>query len=610
MRSLKMDRRITLRLMSVLLVPTSLGSVGCTVPWMHKEVPSELEKQSKAVEEVLKSENRPRMIGDASIILGMDIQEYEGFGIVNGLMDTGGEVKPSPQRDFILRELRADGIDSPNQAITGKTTALVKVKAYANPGSSKGDSSDVIVELSDQCEATSLRNGWLMPCRIQEMQLLGGSIRSSDLKARGQGSLVILPTSITKEDNTNPVRAVILGGAKLLDNRRFSLRIRPSVRHVTTAAAMSRAINDRYWMMDGNERKGVATAKNDGVIQLEIPGKYRPDIQHYTDLIGAIGFLETKEDLEARIEKCKRLINEPTTARQTCLELEAIGKDGIPILVSGLSNPNNEVRFYSAYSLAHLEHASAVPVLGELARDVTEFRPLCLTALQIMEHFSAKEKLEELLQDKEPEVRYGSLLALRKRNSRDWTVAGQQIGDLTRLVTIPSDTPLICFSLEESPEVAVFGNNPAVVMDRFFEVNQRMTMRPESNGQIRVVRFQPNDEDLVAVASPDLASVIEAFRRVGGTYNDLLCWMEEADKNHWIPSPLCLNPRPHAGRVYYRNGAPKKPTSATLVNDTPKNEDVDTESSVAAEDSDVKTTSSEDTREAKSNSFWSWWTKK
>ncbi len=605
MASYKLINDFQVPLLGIILATNCVGFTGCTVPWMKKEAPTELEKQSKAVEDVLKSEDRPRLISDASVILGVDLQEYEGYGLVNGLMDTGGDVKPSPQRDFILRELRANGVESPNQVLNSKSTALVRLKAFAPPGCNRGDTSDVVVELSDQCEATSLRNGWLMPARIQEMQLLGGAVRSSDLKARGQGSLVILPTSVTKDESVNVRKAVILGGATLVDNRRFSLRIRPSVRHVTTAAAMSRSINDRYYVQDGNERKGVATAKNDGVIQLEIPGKYRPDVQHYTDLLGAIAFLETSEELVERIEKCKRLMNEPTTSRQACLELEAIGKDAIPILAESLNHADDEIRFYVAYSLAHLDHPPAVAVLADLARKVPEFRPLCLSGLQIMEHYSAKEQLEELLQDPEPEVRYGALLALRKRNPRDWTVAGTQIGQLTRLVTIPSDHARICFSLEESPEVVIFGNNPGVYMDHFYEVNPRMTMKTEPNGQIRIVRFQPNDEDLVAIVAPDLTSVIEGFRSVGGTYNDLLCWMEDANRHHWIPTELSLNPRPHAGRVYHRNGEAKG-TGTLVKNQSSENSSGGKDTSFIGPD---KTT--EEPREAKSsNSFWSWWSKK
>jgi hypothetical protein len=565
---------------------------GCTAPWTQKAPKSELEKKTESVQEVLQSEERPRLVGEAASLLWMDIHEYEGFGLVNGLPETGGDVKPSQQRDYILRELRANNVDKPNEVLASKATALVRMKMYANPGVAKGEATDVIVELSDQCEATSLRNGWLMPSRIMEMQLVGNQTKSSDIKARASGPLVILPTCITKEDSVNVTRAVILGGARMVEGRKFGLRVKESVRHATTSAAISRAINDRYFFHNGSERKGVASSKNDSLIMLETPSKFNWDVQHYTDVLLSIVFLENRTELEERMDKCRQRMNEPTIARQACLELEAIGKEAIPILEKGLTSSDRELRFYAAYSLAYLYHPAAAPVLAELAKTVPEFRPLCLTGLQVLDHFSAKDQLETLLQDPEPETRYGALLALRNRNPRDLSVRGQPIGEMTNFVMIPSSVPLVAVSLEQRPEVAVFGDSPAVNMQGYFEINPRLTMRRDENGQIYLVRFQKGDEDLVARVAPDCLSVLEGIRTVGGTYNDVIVWLDEAKRNNWIEAPIEFNPKPHAGRVYHRNG-PEKNTEKDIERDTASNE--------------VKTDIVTDAESSESKSNWWFW---
>jgi len=546
---------------------------GCTAPWTQKPLKSELEKKTESVQEVLQSEERPRLVGEAASLLWMDIHEYEGFGLVNGLPATGGDVKPSQQRDYILKELRANNVDKPNEVLASKATALVRMKTYANPGVARGETTDVIVELSDQCEATSLRNGWLMPSRIMEMQLLGNQTRSSEVKARATGPLVILPTSVTKEDSVNVTRAVILGGARMVESRKFGLRVKESVRHATTSAAISRALNDRYYFHNGSERKGVASSKNDSLIMLETPSKFNWDVQHYTDVLLAIVFLENRTELEERMVKCRQRMNEPTIARQACLELEAIGKEAIPILEKGLTSSDRELRFYAAYSLAYLDHPAAAPVLAELAKTVPEFRPLCLIGLQVLDHFSAKDQLETLLQDPEPETRYGALLAIRNRNSRDLSVRGQPVGDMTNVVMIPSSTPLVAVSLEQRPEIVIFGNSPAVTMQGYFEVNPRLTMRRDENGQIHLVRFQKGDEDLVARVAPDCVSVLEGFRTVGGTYNDVIVWLDEAKRNNWLESPIEFNPRPHAGRIYHRKSSDEDTASKQVKIDFATDED-------------------------------------
>jgi hypothetical protein len=251
------------------------------------------------------------------------------------------------------------------------------------------------------------------------------------------------------------------------------------------------------------------------------------------------------------------LIAEPTAARQACLELEALGKEGIPALEESLQNANPEIRFYAAYSLAYLDHPPAIPVLKELAIAIPEFRPLCLTGLQLHKHYLAKETLEQLLHEEEPELRYGALLALRRRDTHDALSQGTKIGDLAHVVQIPSHKPMVAVSLQERPEIAIFGENCAVTMKEFFEVNPRLTMRNEADGQIRIVRFQPSDEDLTAIVAPDLLSVLEGFRSIGGTYNDVVTWLDEASRQNWIAAPIVMNPRPTAGRVYHRSAEAK-----------------------------------------------------
>ena len=539
-----------------------LLTAGCSVPWTQKEPESELHKRRDAIQEVLRSDERPQLIGDAVAIVGTDTREYEGFGIVNGLMDTGGDVRPGSQRNFILNEMRAEGVNTPNLVLGSKTTAMARLRVFVGPECAKGDLVDLAVEVADDCDASSLRNGWLMPSRIHEMQFLGGSNRQSELKARAHGALVILPASVTKKE-LNSRSAVVLGGAKVLESRTFIIRIRDTLRHVTTAAAISRAINEHYSFYDGAERKGVASAKNDKVIQLEIPARHRWDIQHYTDTILAIGFVEESDERTARIARCRRLLTEPTAARQASLELEAMGKEGVPALEEGLQSDNPEIRFYAAYSLAYLDHSPAVPVLRELAKTVPEFRPLCLTGLQLLKHHSAKDALELLLQEDEAELRYGALLALRRRDAQDAIVQGTRVGDLTHVVSVPSNKPLVTVSLQERPEIVIFGENIGVQMKDFFEVNSRLVMRSEPDGQIRLVRFQPSDENLTAIVSPDLSSVVEGFQKIGGKYNDIVCWLDEASRQNWLSAPIAMNPRPMAGRVYYRDAEAKARNEAS-----------------------------------------------
>ncbi len=577
----------SLRIGLLVLLPFSW--TGCTAPWTSKEPVSELEKKGQAVQDLMAGKDRPSIVGDAAEILWTDFREYEGFGVVNGLLDTGGDVKPSSQREYILGEMRADGVSNPNQILKLKTTALVAASIVVGPQHVKGDKLDLIVAMSEQSEGSSLRNGWLMPSQLREMVMLD-RVRESDLKARGQGQIVILPASFTglPVDNKS---GIILGGANLFESRRFGIRIKDNLRHVSTSAAISKAINDRYWFYDGSERRGVATAKNDQMLMLDVPEKYRWDIPHFTDVVMSVGFSESTEQRKEREARCRKRLLEPTATLPACAQLESLGEESAPILETGLTNESIDVRFHSAYSLAYLDKPSAVPVLKELAQQSPKHRGLCLVALQIHEHYSAKDALVELLQASEPELRNGALWALRRRDAKDALAQGFSVGELTHVVNIPSSQPMVAVSLEERPEIAIYGGNTAVAMAPYFDINSRLTMTRQEDGRLQLVRFQPRDEELKAIAAPDLMSVIEGFNSVGASYNDLVVWLDEASRQGWIKAPIHLNPRPK------NSAAAVHVLTKRLKSTEPKSESEKPTTDIAAEDTEA---------EKPKDSWWPW----
>ncbi len=528
----------------------ALCLIGCSAPWVSKEPESELEKRGQIVKEVMESKDRPLIIGDAAEVLWTETREYEGFGIVNALLDTGGDVKPSGQRDYILKEMRADGVDNPNAVLKLPTTALARLAVVVGPEHTKGENLDVIVEISDECDATSLLNGWLMPSQIREMALLGGSVRQSELKARAQGSVVVLPASVCQGECDRKA-GIVLGGASLLEGRQFAIRIKENLRHVTTAAGMSRAINERFWFYKGSDRRGVATAKNDQIILLDIPERYRWDVAHFVDAVMSTGFAESSDQKAVRVEKCRKRIKEPTATRLACLQLESIGEEMIPVLEEGLSSDSEDVRYHSAYSLAYLNHPPSVPILVDLAKSSPRLRAGCLIGLQLNSHYSAKESLIEFLQSEEPDLRNGALWSLRRRDKKDVLAQGYSIGKMVNIVNIPSANPLVAVSLEERPELALFGGNCAIAMDEFYEVNPRLTIRKQPDGRLKVVRFQPKDEDLNAIANPDLVSLAEALEKIGASYSDLVSWLDVASERGWLSSPIAMNPRPKGSPAAY-----------------------------------------------------------
>ena len=538
------------------------------MPWVKKQADPEYLAHNQDVEKLFNSVDRPRLIGDAARIAGLGRQQFEAFGIITSLPGTGGDIKPGPQRDYVLKDMRTREVSNPNALLASNATAVVKVRANVLPGVQAGDRVDVIVQRSNDCDSTNLRNGYLMNTRLLELVSISGVIRQSDLKAEAAGHLISLPPSLNSTKKIDPDLAIVLGGAKVLEDQNALLQLNEKTRHFKSVKEATKAINDRFDIVYKGERRGVAEGKSDRTIELLVPGIYRLDIAHYTDTVMSIGFMDRGTDKADRLKSAETLLNASVTARRGALQLEAIGAEGIPALQRALKSSEQEVRFYAAYSLAYLNDESATTPLLELARTENAFRHFALIGLSAMDHPKSHEALVSLLQEAEPELCYGALRMLRRSTPLDQLTAGRQLEHIGRVTELSSPNKMIAVSLEDEAEIAIFGGQIPIKLDRIYEPSSRMMMRVENNGMIRVSNFRVSGEDSVAMAESNLASVLEAFNAVGANYSDVIMFLDAAKQNRWIIEPIAFNPMPRGGRSFDREAN----TSASL--EVTKREDI------------------------------------
>jgi hypothetical protein len=564
---------------------------GCTVPWKKQEEPT-LEDRGASVRALLSSENRPSLVHEIAVPIGLDQRVYESYGLVTGLYGTGGDIAPSAQREFILNEMRANDVHKPQELLASGRVALVKVSTISAPGAMKDDRVDVTVEISKQCDATSLYNGTLLEARLQELRSIDDDkLRKTLEKAKAKGPIFLLPRDFTLESELQVQKGRILGGARLQETRILGLRIRKDFEHVMTTNMLGKAINDRFSHHDGVRKRGAAVPKDDGFIQIDLPTRYRQDPRHFIYVVLHLGFLENGDRRNARMELCRQMLAEAKTARQAAMQLEALGEAGVPLLREGMAHPNPEIQFYSAYSLAYLNDPGAIPVLEQLAQQQPAFRGLALIGLSVLDHFQAGEALERLLQSPEPEVRFGALHALRKRDDGKRSIHAQWIGETLEVVMVPSAIPLVTVALENAPEVTFFGDSPQLQLAQHHEINPRLLVRPDGKGQIRIVRFQPGDEDRVRLVQADLRSVLTGLQEVGASYNDMIQFLDQTKASSWVSTPIAFNPRPTLGRTYQRDGE----SSELLVDGEMSEGDFGGENSDTAKANDD------------SSDSWNWW---
>jgi len=542
------------RICSLLAMFAVVASIGCQA-WTSKEKEknNQFVKETKRFKDLLVDPERPRLVGEVATALGMYAKHYDAYALAVDLPGTGGIVKPGVQRDLMLADMRIRNVDNPETVLDAPWTALVKLKVFANPSDAKGDILDVDVETSTECLATDLTGGYVLESRLREMAYIDGNMRTSDDKAIAQGEIVMLPSSYTRRPSPTPLKGVLIGGAKLIQEQGLGLQITPEYRHVVITKAIEKSINSRFFFREANKQKLVAEGKNDWHIVLESLPKYKHDPAHFVSVILATGFAESDEEQMERVAGCRKLLMKRETTQRGAVELEAIGNDDAKeVLISGLASSDPEIRFFSAYSLSYLDRSEAIPVLMELARYEPAFRPLCLVGLSVNEDSLAREALEELLQEAEPELRFGAFWSIRDRNPNDFVLSGEPVGQAFHLVQIPSAIPLLAVSFQKKKEIVLFGNSVAITLRDQLTPTPSLKISSVPGDQIKLTKRHTDGAVTHAIVASDVVSLLRAMGTVEASYNDVVHTLDTLSSRQALSMPLALNPRPFAGREYNR----------------------------------------------------------
>jgi flagellar basal body P-ring protein FlgI len=530
---------------------------GCTSLW--RKSPEQVEQER--LEELLKSPDPPAMIREAASPYGLQYGKVQSFGIINGLIGTGGSEPPSMQRDVILSDLKLRGTENPNGFIDADHTSIVLVETVIPPGARRGDPVDLVVRYTSLTDAksertTSLRNGWLMPARLAYTRVIGGQPRTSEPLVVGTGPVIVKGSHESGDDPRALLEGRVIGGGVLQKDSPLDLRIRPEYRHVKIAKLLSDTINRRFYLSDGSGKRGISDAKEDDLISIEVPERYRYNVHRLMAVVGALG---TETDLgktHQRIELLGKLLIEPTTARDASLQLEGIGEEAVPALLVGLGSSNPEIRFYSAEALAYLDHADAVGPLVELTRDQPAFRFQTLLALSGMKSRRAGEGLHQLMNEQSTETRFGAFDALRRRSDRSSWIQGAAMGEIGNYFEIPSHGgQMVAISLRRSPDIVSFGGTVPIQLEGNVMCGTGLVIVPSSNGGLQISRFVPSQPDAQLVVEPTVKGVCYGVMQVGGNFGDVVEVLRVLKSKNAFAAQLAIDVLPQPLREYHRESS-------------------------------------------------------
>lgn len=521
---------------------------GCTSPLFFRG--QSPESEDLPYEE---DEQAVRYVGQMTGVWGMNYAKVEGIALVTRLDGTGSDPPPTAQRERLISEMETHEVEYPSKVLASPDTSMVLVVGYLPPGVKKGDNFDVDVRVPSRSQTSSLRNGYLMQSRLRPMEVLGNGIKTGQVLALAKGSLLVDAVFAKEGDSVLETRANVLGGGVALNSRPLGLVVRNDAFAILTTSMIGTALNRRFSTVERGGKRGVATPKDDKIIELAVPGQYKHNITRYMRVVASVVVQESQLERVDRMQLLERQLLEPATASTAALRLEAIGDEAVKVLEIGLRSEDPEVRFYSAEALAYLEKPEAAKALGEAARKEPAFRWHALSALASMQDIEAGIALSELLHVPSNETRYGAFRALQARTANDPLVRGDVLNDGTYFHVVATNSePMVHFARRRHQEIVLFGHDQEL-SPKFLYVAKGWTIRGEDTDHIKVSRFAVEDGERHEVCSARLHDVLRAVDKLGGTYADLLDIVHKAKDANALEGRFVIEALPRSGRVYRRD---------------------------------------------------------
>ena len=526
---------------STLLVLLSL-TVGCTSPVVRSQTPDT---------EPIIEERTTTTVGDMAQIWGMRPMMIEGLALTTNLDNTGSDPPANSQRRILVDDMKRRGVDKPNTLLSLPSTSLVIIRAKIPPGLRKGDRLDVEVLTPSRSETESLRNGWLMQSRLQEMAVLGNKIRTGEPLALAAGAVVVDALMEGEGDRVSETRGRILGGALSTKSRELGLILKPDHQSVRASARIGDVVNRRFHTFDRGTKRGVAIPKRDSFVEITVHSRYRNNLVRYFRVIQSIPISESPHKMIERMISLEGDLRNPKEALSTAVKLEALGKEAVPTLLSVLDSDSQIVRFAAAESLAYLDRSEAIPHLKNAAIHEPALRWHAMTALGSMVSSDSREALADLMQIESDEARYGAFYAIMDANPRDPVVKGEIIDDTLSIHEIPSDrAPLVHIRKTNRPEIVLFGQDITVTTPVAIFAGKKIMAKSDGSDRFKVSRFELGKNDTVIYCSNNLSDLIRTIVKLDGSYTDVVAAINHAKQNGSLSARVKFDALPKPGREY------------------------------------------------------------
>ena len=455
-----------------------------------------------------------RTVGDVAVFDNAAAQPVGNVGLVVGLDGRGAPTPAGPFRTLLEDRLKKAGLPA-HELLNSKDTALVTVSAVIPPGARRGDHIDVEVALPANSKVKSLRGGVLLPTPLRSYStksevrsalgrpddglapIGGGGLLLGHELAAAKGPLQSVvakdrPERKAPDDDDGVKSAFVWRGAKCLDHRAYYIVLNTDEQSVRLAKQMSDRLNDTFPTGDG----GIVSEAKPQLpgVALAVPPQYRLNLPHFLRVVKAVPLARPEID-SAYVKKYADELLRPETALTAALRLEALGTSAVPLLKKGLTHESPVVRFAAAEALAYLGHAHGAPALAKVAVEHPSLQAYALTALASLDEAACTERLVELLDTPEHEVRYGAFRALQELGTRVTEVRSQQLKSFVLAEASTQAGAFVHLLSGRRSEVVIFGDDVALRAPFAIPVGTDMTVTAKAgDSSCTISRFRLGSE--------------------------------------------------------------------------------------------------------------------
>ncbi len=526
-------------------------------------------------------------VGELSDFEGVNLP-VQGVGLVVGLDGTGYNPPPSADRQRLLDEMRKARVDEAEKILDSKTTALVLIKARIPAGATKVDPLDVEVTIppGGASSDTSLVGGHLVQTRLYEVGLARGEQLQGQYLALAGGPVV----TGTNDDPADKNAGHVLGGGRCRNDVPFVMLLKEGRKSARTAKAIEGVIQRRFHHREGVDEKGAAVAKTDHSLVLKVPHVYHLNQSRFFQVLKLLPMIDSIPEVQAdRMNRWGNDLLDPEKAGIAALRLEGIGKLALPHIKPALKGSDSRVRFFAAEVLAYLDDPAGVDVLAETSKTEPRFRAHALAALAAMDNPASTLRLRQLLNEPDPQVRYGafnSLLALDDRDPflgqvrvlRDDPVpeeeddtTGMSLDGLTHRHRPPprkkdpftlylvdcEGPPMVHVSQTRRCEIVIFGREQKLLTPVVLgPAGSILLNAAEGDDSIQVTRVGVSGVEapsLKVASNLGLGEVIATVARLGANYPQILELLRAADSRKNLSGPLVVDSVPVPSPAYLQN---------------------------------------------------------